>query len=81
MESFVQRQLYIGVNSWFYIFAWLNVLNWARTGSFMQSLSAADLGYELWFALDKNSYWYSCVTISLILGEEASFWLGISLIK
>ncbi len=26
----------------------LNVLNWTRTGSFMQRLSAADLGYWLW---------------------------------
>ncbi len=40
--------LYIGVNSIFYTFALLNVSNWTRTGSFMQRLSAADLGYGLW---------------------------------
>ncbi len=31
--------IYIGVNSFFYTFALLNVLNWARTGSFTLSLS------------------------------------------
>ena len=45
ITGFVQRQLFIYVNSYFYTFALLNVLNWARNGSFMQSLSAADLGY------------------------------------
>jgi hypothetical protein len=48
ITGLVQRQLFIYVNSYFYTFALLNVLNWARTGSFTQSLSAADLGYGLW---------------------------------
>jgi hypothetical protein len=31
----------------YYTFALLSVLNWARTGSFTQSLSASDLGFGL----------------------------------
>jgi hypothetical protein len=39
----VQRQCILVSIASFYTFALLNVLNWARTGSFTQSLSAADL--------------------------------------